>query len=141
MATIPQRQQEQIPPSLQIISLKDLKHYKRRVYILLNHAKLYIAIKAYHKNHQADIRHRKRLTRFKDRKCRVCEIMLIDEQYGAKQTVYYCRSCRDKGLAQKHINKLKKQKFLCKQYLQDRNTKNIARYTIKGVRINLDNKI
>ena len=42
-----------------------------------------------------------RIKRMGDKKCRICEIRLAGN-FGGFGTKHYCRSCVDRGLAQKH---------------------------------------
>lgn len=87
------------------------KRYKRFLWRLQNKDK----IKESNRKYKTKTKEQRRYKYFGDRKCRVCGILLSDLDYGAKRTIHYCRSCRDKGLAQKDSNIRKKQKYNLKQ--------------------------
>lgn len=73
------------------------------------------------------IHHEKRRQQiFIGKKCLVCEILLSSD-IGAHGTYKYCRSCRNKGLAEKHSRQLRNKRYTYKQK---------SEYNIRGERIN-----
>ncbi len=86
------------------------RRYKYYLYRLQNKDK----IKASNNKYRPTRDKKRREEMFGTRTCRICEILLV---YGAERTTYYCRLCRDRGLAQKDINKRRRQKYSlkCKQ--------------------------
>lgn len=69
---------------------------------------------------------KRRQVTFTGKYCLICEILLSSD-IGAKRTRNYCRSCRDKGLAEKHSKQLRDKRYYDKQ-------QSISLYNIKGVR-------
>ena len=88
---------------------------ENRIHQLKYRAKYRDKVRAYDRmRYKARRAEQNRIKAMGEKKCRVCEIMLRS-RYGGFGTKHYCRSCVERGLAQRHSVREAMRRFRLKQ--------------------------